>query len=454
MPNLSSFLLMLLASTCLYGQSRIDSARVDLNFVLFDLPYQSHATKTTGNFIRGFANPSMQQSLSVSNSFYTAAHWGAKKLVKAKSEFSDILWTNVLASGFDLLAFYSPLGMAWLHEEYHRAVLTRHGINSFNEINQFPIGKELIYVNRVSDAGLSRLSDHHKADFRRLMIAGSEGQFLQIQRLQQDNFFLNQDLPHIALYWMSTMTNISYVNQTAGDDFNQRVDEANEADGADISRRDFTGPDFTAWAYALFEPDRAYSDRGTHPSGVGINRYIKPSQLSTEARDYLKKQGSLQWLNLVSPHLFGFPKIKLKTSERGDYFGSFAIRHLLNSFGHAISAELFFQSPRHNILFTVHNYSNFVRRFIGLEGAIIEQGFLAERMYLTARAAMWMQPQDQSFTSTQAQLGGMFSLKGSYPIGPWRPFLCLEGKTRGWQLGNVFLEQNLSLNAGLSFRLP
>jgi hypothetical protein len=447
------YLIFFLATSISFAQKVSDTTGLYLEFPIIDLPYQIHAVKTTGNFFTGYANPSMNQVLAMSNNLYGSAHWGINKLVRTESEFNNILYRNLIAAGFDLFTFYTPLGLGWLHEEYHRAVMTRREINSFNDMNSFPFGKSLVYVRKVKDEDLIMLSDHYKQDFRRLMIAGNEGQLHQIQTLQKNDFYLNQDLPHIPLYWMSTMTNIGYLNQSGSDVFNKIIDEANEKDGADISKRDFTGADFTTWVDALFFPDKPYADRGLHPSGVGINRYIKPSQLSSEARSYLKKQGNLHWLNLLSPHLFGFPKIKLKSTENGHYYGSFAVRHLLTPFGNDINLDIFYQTPKNKFFFALHNYNNLNSSFFGLEGAIIDKPFLSNKLLVSGRSMVWTQPKNQSFLTNQASFGGMLSIRGSYALGCWSPYIALEGKTRGWVMGNVFLEENLSLNMGISLRM-
>jgi hypothetical protein len=395
----------------------------------------------------------MKQSLAMSNNLYGSAHWGINKLIKTKSEFTDILFRNLAAAGFDLFTFYTPLGIGWLHEEYHRAVMTRREINSFNDMNTFPFGKALVYVRKVTDENLIMLSDNYNNDFRRLMIAGNEGQFHQIQTMQKNNFYLNQDLPNIPLYWMSTMINIIYLNQSGDDIFNEKIDEANAKEGTDISSRDFTGADFTTWVDALFFPDKPYTDRGLHPSGVGINRYIKPSQLSDEAISYLKKQGNLHWLNILSPHLVGFPKIKLKSTENGNYYGSFAVRHLLTPFGNDINLDIFYQTPKHNFFFAFHNYNNLNSSFFGLEGALIDKKLLDDKLLLSARAMIWTQPKNQSFSTNIASIGAMFSICGSYAIGHWHPYIAIEGKTNGWVMGNVFLEKNISFNMGISLRM-
>lgn len=447
------FLVSFLATSASFAQKVSDTTGLYLEFPIIDFPYQKHAVKTTGNILTSYANPSMNQSLAMSNNLYTSAHWGINRIIKTNSEFTDILFRNLTAAGFDLFTFYTPLGMGWLHEEYHRAVMTRREINSFNDMNTFPFGQALVYVRKVTDENLIMLSDNYNQDFRRLMTAGNEGQFHQIQTLQKNNFYLNQDLPNIPLYWMSTMTNIIYLNQSGDDIFNEKIDESNEKDGIDINNRDFTGADFTTWVDALFFPDKPYINRGLHPSGVGINRYIKPSQLSNEARSYLQKQGNLHWLNILSPHLVGFPKIKLKSTENGNYYGSFAIRHLLTPFGNDINLDVFYQTPKNNLFFALHNYNNLNSSFFGLEGAIIDKPFFSNRLLLSGRSMLWTQPKNQSFFTNKAGLGAMLCIRGSYAMGHWFPYLEIEGKTDGWVMGNVFLEKNITLNMGISLRM-
>jgi len=173
-------------------------------------------------------------------------------------------------------------------------------------------------------------------------------------------------LPHVPLYWIITLNSILYVADSSTDAFDSVVDKMNAQEN-DIRERDFTGPDFTAWVHALFYPDEPYTNRGSHPSGIGINRYIKPSQLTSEEKEYLKKQGQLQWLNLLSPHLFGVSRVKLGSSDRGPSYGNFAVRHVLTPFGSDISLDLFYKNTGINLLLTVHTYQNQSHSFWGVE---------------------------------------------------------------------------------------
>ncbi len=437
------------------SQNQPDTVRLMLEFPFVDAPFQYYASKTTGNILSAYANPSMAQSLALSNNFYSSAHYAIKKLIKSKDNFLKILLQNSIAAGFDFISFYVPLGVGWFHEEYHRAVMTRREINSFNDMNTFPIGKTAVYVSNIKDEDLIRLHNNHNADFIRLQSAGLEAQYHQIQSLQKQNFYYNQGLPHIPLYWLSTINNIDYVMNcgTVGGQFDEEIDKMNQRE-AKISERDFTGPDFTAWSKALFNPNTLYEARGIHPLGNGINRYIKPSQLSPQELDYLKKQGNLQLLNLLSPHLFGFPKFKLKSGENGNYYGSFAVRHLLTSFGNDISLDIFYQTPKHNLFFTLHNYNNRDNAFWGLEASILDKRVINDKLLVSGRSMLWAQPKNQSFQTSESSLGGLVGLRGAYEVGEiWFPYLELEAKTKGWVMGNVFLEENISVRAGLSARI-
>ncbi|MBK5277653.1 MAG: hypothetical protein JJE09_02200 [Bacteroidia bacterium] len=102
---------------------------------------------------------------------------------------------------------------------------------------------------------------------------------------------------------------------------------------------------------------------------------------------------------------------------------------------------------------SIHNYNNRNNSFLGLEGAIIDIPLLANKFLLSPRAVVWIQPKDQSFTTTNGSLGGLLNLRGSYKLGLIYPYIEIEGKTAGWAMGNVFLEDNISLSMGLSLRL-
>lgn len=435
------------------AQTKPDTIKLQLDFPFADFPYQTYANKTTGGFLSAYINPSMSQALAMSNNLYSSAHYGVKSLFRGKTRFKTELNRNLAALGFDIFSSYIPFGNAWLHEEYHRAVMTRRGVNSFNQIYTFPFGKATVSVNKVKDDDLILLSDTYNKDFRRLLVAGMEGEYLQIRKLQQNNFFHNLGLPHIPLYWLSTLGSISYLNDLSGSTYyDELIDQANQVEFS-IESRDFTGPDYTAWASALFNPQRPYEDRGPHPSGVGINRYVKTADLNTQELNYLKRQGQLHWLNVFSPQLFGFSKLRLKSAENGTYYGNFALRHILTPFGNSISLDLFYQTPKNNFNFLFHNYNNLNRSLLGIESAIIDKKVYDKWMF-SGRGIVWTQPASQSFAEDNARLGGAFNIRNSLSLNGFYIYFDVEAKSAGWLMGNMFLESNISLKMGLNVRLP
>lgn len=442
---------LLFSILILYGNPP-DSVKLKLDFPVFDWPHQYYAAKTTGSFLKGYANPSMAQSLSLSNNLYYAGHYGIRRSFEnVRRPFWRKLGTRSAIAAFDILSTYLPFGYAWLHEEYHRAVLTRREANSFNGIYRFPVGQDVVAVSHVRDEDLERIADYHQPDFRRLQTAGIEGQLHQVQSLQKSNFYHHKQLPHLMLYWLSVTNNAFYVLACSSDTFDALVDKMNERDGATISNRDFTGPDFTAWADALFYPEKPYAHRGTHPSGVGYNRYIKPSQLTNEARDYLKKQGVLQFINFLSPMMFGKERIRLKSSYTGNHYGNFAFRHMLTPFGYDLSMDLFYQGPQNNLFFAVHNYHNRHKSFWGIESMVLNRA-LTETIYTDIRIMLWQQPEALSFDAKKGQTGSLLGFRAHrYAYGRISPFIELEAKSTGWVMGNVFLQPNFSLRAGFSF---
>src|SRR6185369_11033773 len=111
-----------------------------------------------------------------------------------------------------------------------------------------------------------------------------------------------------GVLWLAKVNSILYVYTSGTSNADGLTDEVNAKEGANVPKRDFTGLDFTAWVYDLHRPDEPYAARGVHPSGVGIDRYIRYSDLSDAEKSYLRLQGYLQVLNLIDPNLFGFTR--------------------------------------------------------------------------------------------------------------------------------------------------
>ena len=457
---------MLISTKGILAQDSIANlnSQIILKFPVIEYPYLSYASKTVsssgnpnlGAYFKMFANPSMEQSLSMSNDLYLATHYGFKQLFKKQKTFKRILFSSLFAASADLFYMYSPLGNGWLHEEYHRSVLTIYNINSFDDMNTFPFGKRTVSVNSVEDWQLEKMKLNSNPDFVRLMSAGIEGQYHQIQEMQKNNFYHNQDLPNLSLYWISTINSLFYVNLCTDSSANKLTDDMMNSEGSNIKKRDFTGLDLDAWTYDLFHPNEPYTNRGIHPSGVGVKRYIKPSDLNSEEITYLKKQGNLQFLNLLSPALFSFYRIKIKTDNTGAYYGNFAIRHLLTSFGSDISTNVMLQSPKRNYFFSYHLYQNYTNAFHGLELEIIDEPIQIKNkiLLISPKIMLWTQPQNQLFKTSKSAFGGLVSLDANYPLSKIIFLnLSLSGKTNGWVMGNMYLKSNFTFSTGLRLTL-
>jgi hypothetical protein len=437
-----------------------------LELPLIDLPYQIDAAKTVndgqvtvGSFFKGYANPSMHQSLSITTNLYTGLHYGIGKLFVDDSKKAREQWTfgkNMLyissLIAADYISVYAPGFDGWLHEEYHRSVMTRYHVNSFNMMNTFPIGSDLVSVNKIKDDDLVRFKSQSPSDFIRMHVAGIEGEYLMIDKLQRNNFYYNQNLTHEFLYIMSALNSIAYVGTCVDPELSDvETDKMNQLEH-NIADRDFTGLDFLGWTYDLFHPNEPYTERGNHPLGNGIDRYIKTTDLNDDELKYLKKQGNLQWLNLLSPMMIGFRSIPL--SPKGLY-GNFAVRHLLTSFGSDISLTAYLMNPHYKWLFAYHSAKNYNRAFPSVEAQLTdyEAALGNHRFYMSPRLIIGAQPQNQIFKTNHGEFLGLAECKVELRAKSHiQPYIELSAKTDGWIAGNEFLDSMFGFRFGVTGR--
>ena len=424
-----------------------------LDMPLVDLPSQIYAYKTTGGFFKSYMNPGLGTSLTYSMDMYSAVHYGLKSAIRIKkSSFAQIFLQRLLVSGFDVVSQWLPLGAPWLHEEYHRGVMTQYGINSFNEVLTFPFGKSSIAVNHVKDEDLEMLCDRHHPDFVRLMSAGHEGEVQLVRNLQSNEFFYRQNLDNEVLYIMYSIQNIIYVNSCARGLGDKGTQERNLVENT-IESRDFTGMDMNAWIHALCYPDKTYADRGIHPTGVGINRYIMYDDIPEEGRKYLRRQVGLDVFNFLSPMMVGFSHIRLAKTEAGEWWGNFAFRHYLTSFGDDVSLDLYLQAPKFNVYATLHSYNNLHHHFGGVEAGLIDFPLLDNHLLLGGTLMFWVQPKDMLFHTSKGTAGGLVKARAAYHYRFIDPYLELGWKSKGWVAGNVALNASFFMGAGIRWRI-
>lgn len=432
----------------------------ELKLCLFDYSYDARAFQTSEDrwfsaFFKPFEVPGMSRSLEFSTDIYTLAHYGVSKIEFKNNNFLTRLISNSALSLTDILLLYLPGGSAWLHEEYHRAVLAENLANSFNGINRFPLFSGLVSVDHVLDEDLARIKNTNNSDFVRLMAAGIEGELMLTRQLEINNFFYNYQLPNLFVYWFSALNSRSYIALCAKPGADEITNEILQTETDDMAIRDFTGLDFTAWAYDLTYPNQDYSQRGVHPSGTGYDRYIKFSDLNIEAVNFLKKQSYLSYLNLFSPAFLGYDHISFVSGGKNQKTDiNFAFSHFLTSFGNDISFHLFFKRAKLNLLLGYHNYSNHQRSFPGIELQSFNNSFQIKNTSFKINPAfmLWIQPENFDFKTDKGFLGALLSITLSTNLSErWLTEFSFDTKTRGWVAGNVFQEKNTSFKIKIGY---
>lgn len=425
------------------SDSNTPSASVILELPLVDYPF---------NWSDGYTAPSMQQSLYVTKDVYQYTHYTFSKWYSSRP-----VARTLSTVGFDVISLWLPFGAAWMHEEWHRAVLSRRGIHSYDEIYDFPLFAETISVKDVSDEDLIQLKKNHPAEMVRLHAAGIEAQYELNFAMEKDRFFLQPPTFDDAILWLNYINNISYLYACASNESNIITDEMLQKENQDVSQRDFTGLDCDAWVYDLFRPNEPYEQRGIHPSGVGINRYIKYDDLTPAEQDYLKTNLRLSLLNLVNPFLFRFNGFTATNPiDHQTFRWNATLRHQLTSFGYSVDANFLYQQNPVNAVAIFHHYFNNNHFFPGLELAVIRLpiSLLNRHVALSARTAIWLQPKNQQFYTNDSELGGVATVKINYPTqATWETFVEVEAKTAGWLAGNVYLGNDVSVRLGVTTKL-
>lgn len=441
-------LLILFSGPLLSSQVTRDDEdnRLPLVFNVVDAPY---------NFSNGYSFPSMDQSLALCKNIGQVAHSliisGSPDSVHPPRGCVPYL----LAAAFDYLYFYLPPGYGWLHEEWHRAVMGRRGISSRNDVYKFELFAETIAVSRVDDDDLAYLKARHPAEMVRLHAAGNEADVELTLAMRRDCFFTGRSVRYDLISWWMNLANAwAYIDLCTRSEADDLTDEMNAEDGANVGRRDFTGLDFTAWVYDLFRPGEPYTARGVHPSGVGIDRYIRRSDLTEREKDYLKLQRNLAFLNFLSPQMFGIDRINLADPFTGRSLAfNFAASHHLTCFGYDAAAHLFFREQGINIEVILHQYASRGRHLPGIDVSLVRCRVDAfpVPVFMSATAALWLQPRGQLFQSQEASPGGLFRLGLSFPAGERIEFhIESEVKTSGWVAGVVYLDEAAQSRAGIT----
>lgn len=463
--------LLILLSTSAGAQIVLDTARSSFQWVLplAELPFDikaagAEANRRTGgtaassaspefsDFTKKYKNLSMDQATDMSRNLHGSLYYlnnlAWNKWVKPENKKRYMLnrvLANTTALATDYLATKLPYGYAFQHEEFHRSVMSIHGIYSYDEVWDFGKGLD-IAVTGVKDEDLIYLKKQYPASQVRLSAAGVEGEYFFFQKMRTDNFFYKTGYPFVGLSILGTFHGINYVKLPLTSRFNEITDSILSRDKFDVLARDFTGYDFSAWVYDLFTPEEPYADRGTWPDGIGIKRPVKESDLSSEMKSFLKKTSKVQYLNLISPFNIGINRIKIGEN----LFGNFALRSVPTSFGYFAGGDFFIEKRQHKLLISAGiNKSNSLT-LPDLQLKYYDY-HISDRLQTNASAAIWLQPAEQRFFATTAKAGFSIGVQPMYRISDHMGLMGeMHYKTKGWQFGNPYLNENFSASVKLS----
>lgn len=417
-------------------------AQTSIDIPLVELPY---------NVEHGIRAPGMQQSLAITTDFYEYTNAALGRIAPKHKTLTKV---GITVADFFTMAV--PFADAWEHEEWHRAVIGQRGIDSKDDVwNLKNIFASSISVSHIKDEDLIRLKRDHPADFVRAKAAGLEGETELITNMESKAFFSRSRTFHTGLYWLIALNDALYVGLVTSPTDSAELDsvtiDANLKEKT-IAERDLSGHDFTAWVYHLFRPTEPLTARGTHPTGVGLDRYIKVADLSPEEKKYIRRAGRMMILNFVDPNLFG----QELTLNGGAGYANFALKYMLTSFGDVVQAHLLYEQGSARFHITGQRYANHDKAFPGLQIEAVEIPVRLGKSTLAVspRASGWMQPKDQLFMTTDSKAGGLLGARiETRGASRLQLYVDAELKSAGWVAGRPSLDQGGTFRTGLTYAL-
>lgn len=428
-----------------YGQDTT-CYQLKLSLSLIDLP-QNYATT---NRI-----PSMQQSLDLSNDFYELSFWGINEIGNKLfnrmgndkgSKIINSVFKFGLSLGFSKYASELPIPLGvWAHEEYHRSVLGINQISSKNGNWLFNRWDGTVYG--ISDASLNKLKSENINGLLYSYAAGVQYEVAQNQLTALNDFYKKRTFCKNALILYNAYYVFSYFKFSTSSISDSVKVIAPKYESKNPMERDFAGADLTAWVYDMFNPSIPFNSRDSFPGGDGVNRRIGFSDLSQQAQSYLKEQKSLSLLNFVNPAIFFVNRIKINNRLSFNLFTQYAPTH----FGNDIALYTPVKYTKYDLLLIVHKYSNYSSSGYGV-GLGLYNYKLSKKWEADVTLNYWNQP--ESFYDNSKISGGQFSMTSKYDFSKsFSGFLRVTGKTKGWLISNPYLQNNISLQAGLKYNL-
>jgi hypothetical protein len=398
----------------------------------------------------GFGQPSMAQTMDTTRLLVEGGNWGIDVGGGALESLTHpvvrwlveapllLLWNGATTS--------VPLGRTALHEAWHRAVLIHAGLRPETPLDGLRVVGS---VENVTDDALAAVHDNRRGDFLRFAMAGVEADTEFARGIQRDIFFDGRkpwrDIAALAItkwntfqYWSACASSL-------------RQDRASVAEDRDIATRESIGLDCTAWVYDLEQPG-PYTTRGTHPSGVGIDRERFADDLSARGQRFLQAGRWLSLLNFATPALFGFGRIP---GPAGSLWSAELVHHAA-PFGHMVGsdARAIVDGRGYAVSFDVG--FNAVTVFPAMSLALVRWPLQVGTREATVDVGLsgWLQPASPALDATTHQPGAAAHVRLEWPVAPrlWLTAI-VDGKTAGWQPGIVSLDPAVNARIGFDVSL-
>jgi hypothetical protein len=442
-------LLILLGSLFLiFNTTAQESFKLRIDVPLVDIPQ---------NLELPHRYPSMDEAMNWSADFYELGFWGIDEL--GNLLFRPDRGDNSRLKRFGRGAFKYALGLAfskygselpiplgvWGHEEFHRSVLGARGISSNNGNWLFDRWDGTVYG--LSDETLGLLKLNYNENLLYSYVAGVQYEILLNEKVTLNDFYYKRSFPKAVLILYNAYYVWDYFRFSAGSGSDSAKVLAPPHESVDPVLRDYAGSDLTAWIHDMFNPDTPYNNRDPFPEGNGVNRRIGYSDLSSEEREYLNDQKKLSLLNFLNPSIFFINRIRLTDDLSFNFFTQYSPAH----FGNSIAVFLPVNYKETGFLLNATRYSSSNTDGIGFGFGVFNLGF-TDRIHSDIRLNVWDQP--ESFQGTGKITGGMIGIKTSYSFSKsFSAYINISGKTRGWIIGNPYLEENVSARVGMALNL-
>ena len=191
-----------------------------------------------------------------------------------------------------------------------------------------------------------------------------------------------------------------------------------------------------AWAYDLQRPDEPYAARGPHPTGVGIDRYRRPTDLTSKEHELLVQAKWLSLLDLVDPAMIGVRwSVPLAPP---DWRMTGGLAHQMTSFGQAVTLDLYARGAGASWRAAARLYLSDHLWLPGLELARVraERTVGGVRLEVTPSLGVWLQPAHDRWDDTSARPGAVARLRiawlpGAESVGCRDRYRRLGGGAKG-----------------------